>query len=146
MRLQMTLLLGAAATAAVWAQAALPPGARQLTIDPRDAAAEATGIAAALAALGHAPLEPLKVSLDEAGMRRLRGRAARADGPAEGWPVPLYAEAAALCDADAARAICWRVTRLEIDGEAAALPTAATAVRTSARPPAPTPASTEDRP
>lgn len=124
MRLHSTLWLGAAALAAVWAQAGLPPGATSPGGAPANAAEEAAGMAAALAALGHRPMEPLRVTRGPAGGRLLRGRAARATGPAKGFAAALYAEMSALCDVNVVRAACWRIDALEIDGRPAALPDA----------------------
>lgn len=121
MRLSAPTLIICAALAAVWARAALPPG-HESGPDPRPAAQAArAGLSARLAELGAAPLGAASAQTGADGLWRLRGRAARTGGPAEGWPAPLYAEARAVCDSRLARADCWRVLRLELDGEPRAL-------------------------
>ncbi|MEM6441925.1 MAG: hypothetical protein AAF763_19795, partial [Pseudomonadota bacterium] len=85
MRLQLTAWLAAAAMAAVWAQAALPPQPDDRARRTPASQAEQVGLRGALRAAGLATAEPLSVTRSLDGGRRLRGRAARRDGPARGW-------------------------------------------------------------
>ncbi|MFO7854298.1 MAG: hypothetical protein R6V44_03570 [Paracoccaceae bacterium] len=123
MRVPAPFLFAVAGFAAVWAEAALPPGSPP----PAPAALPATeiGLAGALVAAGAAPLPGLAAAWGEDGVWRLRGRAPLIDGPAAGWPAPLYAEVRPICDAHLERPRCWRVLRLELDGAPLAPETAA---------------------
>lgn len=122
MRLSTPLIIVCTALAAIWVQAAAPPPPEsQLRSQPAPDAAR-LGFSARLSELGAAPLGAAAAEASTSGLWRLRGRAARRDGPAEGWPAPLYAEADPLCDDRLERAACWRVTRLEIDGRTEVLP------------------------
>jgi len=114
MRVPAPFLFTVAGFAAVWAEAALPPEAPP----PAPAALPTAeiGLAGALAAAGAAPLPGLVAASGEDGVWHLRGRATLTEGPAAGWPAPLYAEVGATCDVALERPRCWRILRLELDG------------------------------
>lgn len=119
MRVPAPLLFAVAGFAAVWAEAALPPGSPPPAPAPLPAAE--IGLAGALASAGAAPLPGLAAAWGEDGVWRLRGRAPSIEGPAAGWPAPLYAEVRPICDAGLERPRCWRILRLELDGAPLAL-------------------------
>ncbi len=126
MRLSVTALTVITACAAVWAQASGPataPAPGSYRSDDLDTRMRA-GLRARLAddaRLGAAPtLTDLVVgSAPDAGGLSFRARTIDASGDAFAVARPVYGRAEARCDVGLERADCWRVTLLEIDGEAA---------------------------
>jgi len=108
--------MAVAALAGVWAQASAPPSPSARPATGPVPGTVADGLSLRLAELGAAPLPGISAVPGADGVWRVRGRTAAAAGPAAGWPAPLYAEAARLCDAELERAACWRVDLIEIDG------------------------------